>query len=90
MTITIEDRDLDREIARIASETGMSADEFVQRTLREKLVPARRRAVPMTDEDAAVMLAKIRRIQEEVARLPVLDTRSADEIMGYNENGTFD
>jgi hypothetical protein len=36
------------------------------------------------------LLARVRAIQEEVARLPVLDDRSADEIIGYNESGHFD
>ena len=40
--------------------------------------------------DKKVLLARIRAIQEEIARLPVLDSRSADEILGYNESGVFD
>ncbi len=40
--------------------------------------------------DAAVLLARVRAIQDEVARLPVLDHRSLDEIIGYNERGHFD
>jgi hypothetical protein len=34
--------------------------------------------------------AGIRALQEEVARLPVLDSRSPEEILGYNVRGTFD
>jgi hypothetical protein len=40
--------------------------------------------------DAGTLLARVRAIQEEVARLPVLDGRSADEIIGYNRRGHFD
>jgi hypothetical protein len=43
-----------------------------------------------TRMDADTLLARVRGIQEEVARLPVLDSRSADEIIGYNERGHFD
>lgn len=39
--------------------------------------------------DAATLLARIRAIQAEVARLPVLDARSPDEIVGYNKRGHF-
>ncbi len=39
--------------------------------------------------DFDVLLARVRAIQAEVARLPVLDTRSPEEIMGYNEQGHF-
>ena len=40
--------------------------------------------------DAATLLERVRQIQQEIARLPVLDTRSPDEIIGYNEHGDFD
>jgi antitoxin VapB len=40
--------------------------------------------------DADTLLARVRAIQEEMARLPVLDERSPDEIIGYNERGHFD
>jgi len=40
--------------------------------------------------DAATLLARVRAIQEELARLPVIDKRSPDEIIGYNDRGHFD
>jgi hypothetical protein len=40
--------------------------------------------------DADALLARVRAIQAEVARLPVRDNRSPDEIIGYNERGHFD
>ncbi|HJU14898.1 MAG TPA: hypothetical protein VJ770_00380 [Stellaceae bacterium] len=40
--------------------------------------------------DADALLARVRAIQAEVARLPVYDSRSPDEIVGYNERGHFD
>jgi len=43
-----------------------------------------------TRMDADKLLARVRVIQREVARLPVLDSRSPDEIIGYNERGHFD
>jgi hypothetical protein len=39
--------------------------------------------------DADALLARVRAIQVEVARFPVLDNRSPDEITGYNERGHF-
>ncbi|HZU89564.1 MAG TPA: DUF2442 domain-containing protein [Stellaceae bacterium] len=36
------------------------------------------------------LLARAREIQSELARLPVHDSRSPDEIIGYNERGHFD
>jgi hypothetical protein len=42
---------------------------------------------PSAKED---LLARVRAIQAEVARLPVLDDRSPEEILGYNERGHLD
>lgn len=37
--------------------------------------------------DTAQWLEGIREVQREVARLPVLDDRTPDEIVGYDERG---
>jgi hypothetical protein len=42
---------------------------------------------PPPPPDAKALLARVRAIQAEVARLPVLDRRSPEEIIGYNERG---
>ena len=62
-------------------------------------------ALPPGDHDAEIVLhprqaaslpsqaaarAAIRALQDELARLPVLDPRTPDEILGYNEIGLFD
>jgi Rv0623-like transcription factor len=38
-------------------------------------------------QDADALLARVRAIQAELARLPVLDARNPDEIIGYDERG---
>ena len=40
--------------------------------------------------DVDSLLARVRAIQAEIARLPVLDNRTPDQILGYNERGHFD
>ena len=40
--------------------------------------------------NAAQLLTRVRAIQAEIAQLPILDTRSPDEIIGYNERGHLD
>lgn len=40
--------------------------------------------------DEAALLVSVRQIQQEIARLPVLDNCSPDEIIGYNERGHLD
>lgn len=39
---------------------------------------------------ASEMLARVRAIQAQIAAQPVLDDRSPDEIIGYNEHGNFE
>jgi hypothetical protein len=39
--------------------------------------------------DGAQVRVTIRALQEELARLPVVDARPADEILGYDETGLF-
>jgi hypothetical protein len=40
--------------------------------------------------EAEELLARVHAIQAEVAQLPVLDGRTPDEILAYNEHGHFD
>lgn len=40
-----------------------------------------------TPEELEALLSRVRRIQDHVARFPVLDPRSADELQGYDEYG---
>jgi antitoxin VapB len=70
----------DRLARELAATTGESLTEAVVVALRERL--ARQRDV--IEEN---MIERVHRIQEEIAKLPVLDARSADEIIGYDEHG---
>jgi hypothetical protein len=47
-------------------------------------------AVTTSRRETDELLARVRAIQAAVAQLPVLDVRSPDEILGYNEHGHFD
>ncbi len=61
-----------------AKRLGVRPDELVNVTI-EPVAPSK--AGKKFDRKA------IEKIVEEVARLPVLDDRTADEILGYDENG---
>lgn len=39
---------------------------------------------------AAALLARVRQVQADMARLPVLDNRSPEDLIGYNEQGHLD
>ena len=61
------------------------------------------REVPPGEHEASIVLsspyahrpippdaaARVRALQDRLARLPVLDPRTPDEILGYDENGLF-
>jgi antitoxin VapB len=90
MQITIDDNRLNEDILRAAMVTGQTVEQLVLSAVREKLANYPRPSEPLTEAEKKEMLAKVQEIQAHVANLPVLDNRSADEIIGYNERGHFD
>ncbi len=81
MVISIKDPHTDRLARTLSETTGESITEAIRRALEERLSRERHRARRQSLADG------ISRIQERVAALPVLDSRSADEIVGYDSNG---
>jgi antitoxin VapB len=71
----------------LAMRTGKSITEALNDSLDLSLFRQRmQQRVASADE----LFRKVREIQEQVSRLPILDLRTADEIIGYNEHGHFD
>jgi antitoxin VapB len=66
---------------RFSIKTGESLTTAVILALEERL----RRVSPQ--EDRAARLARINEILDRAASYPVLDNRTPDEIIGYDENG---
>jgi antitoxin VapB len=81
MALSIKNPETERLARELARVTGESLTEAVTEALRDRLVRETGRGRDPT------LLEDVRRIQEEVARLPVLDDRRPDEILGYDENG---
>lgn len=81
MTISIKDPEADRLARELAEVTGESITTAVATALRERL--ERVRGVAGTRDLVADLLA----IAERCAALPVLDGRSAEEILGYDTHG---
>jgi len=81
--LNIKSPDADKLARELAKVTGESITDAVTVALRERLARERRRR-HLTEEQ---FFRRIGRIQEEVARWPVLDKRGADEIIGYDEHG---
>jgi len=69
---------------KLAKQTGETITDAIILALEESL--ERRRL----QDDRERRFQRIMEIVEEVAKLPVLDDRPADEIIGYNEHGHFD
>lgn len=80
MAISIKDPETDRLARALAEATGESLTEAIREAIRERLARAKRR-------DRRSIASAVRRIQERIANLPVLDARSSDEILGYDDHG---
>lgn len=81
MALSIKNPETERLARELARVTGQNLTDAVTEALRDRLIRETGRGRDDTLRD------DVRRIQEEVARLPVLDDRSPDELIGYQEDG---
>ncbi len=81
MALSIKNPEADRLARELADLMGEGITEAVIKALEERLRRARGTAYPIPlREELAV-------ISERCSRLPVLDERSEDEILGYDDRG---
>ena len=80
MPLSIKNPDADRLARELARTTGETITEAVTIAIRERLVRE-------TGWNPDGVRAEIARIQARLAQAPVLDDRTPDEIIGYDENG---
>lgn len=83
MALSIKNDEADALARELSGVTGESLTTAVTQALRERLDRERRSRGRSLQE-------RVAEIQARVAALPVLDDRSDDEILGYNEHGHFD
>ena len=81
MALSIKNPEADELARRLAAITGESITEATIVALRERLRRQRGRAAGPRLRD------ELRAIRTRCSELPVLDTRSPEEILGYDENG---
>lgn len=81
MPLNIKSEDADRLARDLAAATGESITTAVTIALRERLQRLRTRS-PARD-------VELDEIFERAARVPVRDPRGDEEILGYDEAGTF-
>jgi len=80
MALSIKSPEADRLARELAATTGESLTDAVTEALRERLAREH-------DRRAVDMRRQLHRLVDEVRRMPVLDDRPADEILGYDERG---
>jgi antitoxin VapB len=80
--LNIKDPEVLELAAQLPQRTGQSMSEAVKEALRESI--DRHRSRP-TDKESVTQ--RVMEIAKRIAALPVLDPRSPDEIIGYNEHG---
>jgi len=80
MALSIKSPEADRLARELAATTGESLTDAVTEALRERLAREH-------DRRAVDMRRQLLRLVDEVRRMPVLDDRPADEILGYDERG---
>jgi len=87
MALNIKSAETDRLVRELATLTGESITEAITKAVGERLDRCRK----LSEHQAAERAANLHAILEEAWKLPVKDaTTPEDEILGYNEHGTFD
>jgi antitoxin VapB len=84
VAISLKDPETDRLARAVAALTGETLTTAVRKALAERLERERLKRGEPTD-----LVARLREIGEHCASLPVLDPRSPDEIVGYDETGMW-
>jgi len=81
MPISIKNLDVERLAREIADKTGESLTGAIQRALQERLDRLKR------ERRSQIVVGQLQEILRRVDQLPVLDSRSPDQILGYDEEG---
>jgi antitoxin VapB len=82
MAISIKSPEADRLARQLAAATGESITVAIINAMRERLVREERKR-----QNIEALLDEVRAISHHCASLPLLDSRTDDEIMGWDENG---
>jgi antitoxin VapB len=82
VALNIKHAEADRLARELSAVTGETLTEAVVAALRERLERQRHRR-PKPSSAAEIL----REVRLRLSHLPILDTRPADEILGYDENG---
>ena len=81
MALNIRNAEAERLAAELATATGESKTEAVTKALRDRLIRIR------LERTSRRLADELEEIAEHCASLPVLDDRTAEQILGYDESG---
>jgi antitoxin VapB len=81
MALSIKSIETERLAREVAEKTGETLTGAIQKSLEERLERLKR---ARTNQN---LIAQLHDILRRVDQLPIVDSRSPDEIMGYDENG---
>jgi antitoxin VapB len=84
MALSLKDKETDRLAREVVALTGESITDAVRKALAERLERERLRRGQPTG-----LASRLAALGRECAALPDLDTRSPDEIVGYDEHGMW-
>jgi len=81
MALSIKSIETERLAREVAAKTGESLTGAIQKALKERLDRLRQQ------RRSQILTSQLEEILNRVDRLPILDSRSGDEILGYDEHG---
>ncbi len=81
MALNIRNDEAERLAATLAKLTGETKTEAVTKALRDRLARVRR------EKSGRRLADELGAIARRCSQLPIRDTRTADEILGYDKNG---
>lgn len=82
MALEINNPEIDKLLQELVEFTGESISQALQNSLKERLD-----RVKVRQQEPLSIQNELLRIGRECASLPVIDSRPADEILGYNTIG---
>ncbi len=85
MAILIKDREADQMIRALAERTGETITDAVKQAVQERL-----QKLPLSGAEIAERKRKLDALVARGRKLKLVDDRTANEIIGYNEFGHFD
>ena len=81
MPINIKNMETERLAREVAAKTGESLTEAIQKALEQRLERLKQQG------KSQILKSQLDDILRRVDQLPVLDSRTPDEILGYDEHG---